>query len=120
MDIDQRFRAERLQRQIAEMEAASAIKPQPEPIKPASPRSCWDDPAFCNRVLARASRHQAILAQVRSTDWMTQSLSPKQQWDKAVEKIMEEETDGNRSAALKIARKRYRGILNQMRIAANR
>jgi hypothetical protein len=120
MSVDQRFRAERLRRQIAEMEAASAIKPQPEPIKPSSPRSCWDDPAFTDRVLARAARHETILAQVRSGDWMTQSLTPKQQWDKAVEKIMEDETDGDRPAALKIARKRYRGILNQMRIAANR
>ncbi len=120
MSIDQKYRAEKLRREIASMEAASAIKPQPKPIKPASPRSCWDDPAFTDRVLAKAARHETILAQVRSGDWMKESLPPKQQWDRAVEKIMEDETDGDKAAAVKIARKRYRGILNQMRIAANR
>lgn len=119
MSVDQKYRAEKLRREIAAMESAAATKPQPkpQPTKPsATVKTCWDDPAFTDRVLAKAERHQTILAEIRNRP--KAFVSAKDQLDELVALLMETK-NVDRSGAVRLARKSRPDLFESMKIEAN-
>ncbi len=81
--------------------------------------TCWDDPKFGDRVLARAAamERKRILGPMAA---VKSKKSAKVQLDELVTELMEKETDGDKARAMQIVKQRYPGVLQRLKIEANR
>lgn len=91
--VDRYFNEQAKQRQVAQLKAerkAEAERQRREAAKEAARQkphcSSWEDPDFCNRVIARAERHAKALVEIRAGNYPSASNPTAQaRWNAAVE-----------------------------------
>lgn len=91
---DRRFNEEARRRKSAELKAereAEAERQRREAAAAAAARrkphcSSWQDPSFCDRVIARAERHAKALRQIQAGNYAVKSKATAQaKWNAAIE-----------------------------------
>ena len=119
--VDSLFHAQARQRKIDEArrvreEQAFVAQVKRDRRKPAV-ASSFDDPAFCDRVLARAARHQKIVAEIRSGNYLTKpKASATARWKSAV---AAKSATMPRAAAIMAVEKSHPGLRQKMLTEVN-
>jgi len=116
--IDQKYKVEKLRRDIAAFQKRLAAKPSPQPAtKVEALQVGWNSPAFCDRVISRLDRQRSILEGVRSVP--KAYVSAREIVRELVAMLMAENKGMDRRAAMRQIAKDRPDLLEAMKDEAN-
>jgi hypothetical protein len=116
--IDQKYKVEKLRRDIAAFQKRLAAKPSPKPAtKVEALQVGWNNPEFCDRVINRLDRQRSILEEVRGVP--KAYVSAREIVRELVAMLMAENKGMDRRAAMRQIAKDRPDLLEAMKDEAN-